>query len=335
MNRRATQALRTLEPPAPLAPPEGSGDACSSFFDLPLSRRCVNRCVFCYSSSGPDGESADMNKIAGDLVAERRRGARRVHLVGGEPTLHPAFFAVLEAAKKLGLETVVVSNGARLSSPDFFRRAAELADELILSLHGRDPAEHGRVTGNPAGFRWIMKALDNASSSARAPRISVNTTATALNLECLPAVARLLRGSAARKYHALNAVRLGRGAERYSELAPRLSECARVLPRAARECWGGGIQFLAAGFPACALGPYHRCSLDWGGEYARAGEGTGLVSFEKPARAPAGNRIDLGRVAAPRCAGCALAGVCGGVDAAYLAERGDAELLPYRAEARA
>ncbi|RYE82044.1 MAG: radical SAM protein, partial [Myxococcales bacterium] len=54
---------------------------------LQVTSRCNNRCAFCAAVTLPANDAHDERGLAARLVSERRRGARRLVLDGGEPTL--------------------------------------------------------------------------------------------------------------------------------------------------------------------------------------------------------------------------------------------------------
>ena len=323
------QPFKTMAPPEFAVPPKWNTTACAEFVDLPVGRKCCNYCLFCYSSSGKDGSFYSLESLVRQLASERRRGVRRVHFVGGEPTIHPQILEILKVSKRLGFESVVVTNGVRFSSPDFCHKTFPFIDEIIFSLHGHDAETHGHLTGNTHSFGLMVKALENASGKGK-PRLCVNTTVTNRNLHSLLPITRLIRPLGVRKYHCLVIVPLGRGKAEFLDLSPRLNECAAVFPQVAKECWEMGVQFLVSGLPLCILGPYYLCSLDNGGEYVNDRTRSGEVIFEKEPGDPNNFKIDLNRIKVPKCRECAVEHLCSGIYGQYHARYGDAELNPFR-----
>jgi MoaA/NifB/PqqE/SkfB family radical SAM enzyme len=229
----------------------------------------------------------------------------------------------------MGYKTVVVSNGFGFTSSSFTGLALPYIDELIFSLHGHNADTHGQMTGNPVSFRRLMRAFENVSRENSTVGLSVNTTVTRWNLGSLLPIAGMIRRFGVRKYHCLSAIPLGRGRARFLDLSPSLQKCSATLPKLAQKCWQNNIQLLVAGFPCCVLGPYHRCSVDWSGEYVRDHVQPGKIVFEKEPGEPKNFRIDLGRIKIAKCRPCALGKVCGGISAEYYNTYGDDELSPF------
>ena len=66
---------------------------------LEITDTCNLRCPVCYAGSGPAHDLALLADVERMLDAlSRERDARRRADLGGEPTLHPDFFAILDAA---------------------------------------------------------------------------------------------------------------------------------------------------------------------------------------------------------------------------------------------
>jgi MoaA/NifB/PqqE/SkfB family radical SAM enzyme len=75
-----------------------------------LTRNCQLACIHCYADSGPAGDHGKMT--AGNwmtLVDDARElGVPLVQFIGGEPTMHPQFPAILRHAIGAGIEVEVL-----------------------------------------------------------------------------------------------------------------------------------------------------------------------------------------------------------------------------------
>jgi uncharacterized radical SAM superfamily Fe-S cluster-containing enzyme len=95
-----------------------------------LTDACNLRCPICYASSGPARQQyrslADIERML-DAVVRNEGQPDVVQLSGGEPTLHPDFFRVLEAAKRRPIKHLMVNtNGIRIAQDEAFcQRLAE------------------------------------------------------------------------------------------------------------------------------------------------------------------------------------------------------------------
>jgi uncharacterized radical SAM superfamily Fe-S cluster-containing enzyme len=91
---------------------------------------CNLRCPVCYAESGPERrQHRDLATIEAmlDAVVANERRPDVVQISGGEPTLHPDFFRILDAARARPIQHLMLNtNGTRIASdPAFAERLAE------------------------------------------------------------------------------------------------------------------------------------------------------------------------------------------------------------------
>ena len=106
--------------------PDHEQHSCVSLIEV--TDACNLRCPICYAGSGPERQhhrSLEMIESMLDAVIANEGEADVVQISGGEPTIHPDFFAILDAAKKRPIRHLMVNtNGVRLA------RDAEFAKRL-------------------------------------------------------------------------------------------------------------------------------------------------------------------------------------------------------------
>jgi uncharacterized radical SAM superfamily Fe-S cluster-containing enzyme len=106
---------------------------------LEINDHCNLECPICYAGSGPHRpESKDLKTIESMLDAIVRNEGRPdvVQISGGEPTLHPDFFEILDLAKVRPIQHLMVNtNGIRIGKDvDFVRRLATYMPGFELYL---------------------------------------------------------------------------------------------------------------------------------------------------------------------------------------------------------
>jgi tetraether lipid synthase len=134
-----------------------------------VTDHCNLRCPVCYSSSGPERPShrslAAIERMLDAIVANERE-PDVVQISGGEPTLHPEFFAILDAARRRPIKHLMVNtNGVRIASdPAFVERLAEYGRGLEVYLQfdsrERDPLVRLRGVDLRAVRERALDALD-------------------------------------------------------------------------------------------------------------------------------------------------------------------------------
>jgi len=106
--------------------PDHEQHSCVSLIEL--TDACNLRCPICYAESGPERQHhrpLEVIESMLDAVIANEGEADVVQLSGGEPTIHPDFFAILDAAKRRPIRHLMVNtNGVRIA------RDAEFAKRL-------------------------------------------------------------------------------------------------------------------------------------------------------------------------------------------------------------
>jgi uncharacterized radical SAM superfamily Fe-S cluster-containing enzyme len=100
---------------------------------------CNLRCPVCYASSGPERRQfRDLKVIEKMLDAVVRNEGQPdvVQLSGGEPTMHPDFFAIVEMARSRPIRHLMVNtNGIRIAQDEeFAARLASYAENFEIYL---------------------------------------------------------------------------------------------------------------------------------------------------------------------------------------------------------
>ncbi len=107
--------------------PEHMQHSCLTLIEI--TDHCNLRCPICYAESGPHRPGfRDLPTVERmlDAVVANEGEPDVVQISGGEPTLHPEFFAILDAAKRRPIKHLMVNtNGLRIAKePDFAARLA-------------------------------------------------------------------------------------------------------------------------------------------------------------------------------------------------------------------
>jgi MoaA/NifB/PqqE/SkfB family radical SAM enzyme len=199
-------------------------------------------------------------RVARVLRTHAARGVTRLHLTGGEPTIHPRFNDILRLARKLGMRTSVGTIGTRLVDEDFAREALPLLDEALFSLHGPNAAIHDEMAGRKGSFEQVTRAISMSQELQPGFGTYVNTVVTRKNLERLPDTVALAESLGAKLIVVSNLTPEGLGLDAYESLAVPLEDLARVLPQLPARLKKASLRYF--GVPMCLLGQHRMLSND-------------------------------------------------------------------------
>jgi uncharacterized radical SAM superfamily Fe-S cluster-containing enzyme len=127
---------------------------------------CNLRCPICYAGSGPDRQQfrslPEIERML-DAVVRNEGEPDVVQISGGEPTVHPDFFAVLDLAKARPIRHLMVNtNGVRIAeSEDFVARLAGYMPDFEVYLQFDSLERDPLVTLRGADLRSVrLRALE-------------------------------------------------------------------------------------------------------------------------------------------------------------------------------
>lgn len=106
---------------------------------IEVTDSCNLRCPVCYASSGPERMEhrplALIEKMF-DAVVRNEGRPDVVQISGGEPTLHPRFFEIIELAKARPIQHLMINtNGVRIAQDEqFVRQLAEAKPDVEIYL---------------------------------------------------------------------------------------------------------------------------------------------------------------------------------------------------------
>jgi 7,8-dihydro-6-hydroxymethylpterin dimethyltransferase len=141
-----------------------------------ITDACNLACPICYAESGPHRQthrSLEHVEFMLDCVVRNEREPDIVQISGGEPTIHPHFFEILDAARRRPIKHLMVNtNGVRIAQePGFVRRLKDYLPgfELYLQFDSLEEEPLRQLRG--ADLRRIrLQALEQLN------RYNISTT---------------------------------------------------------------------------------------------------------------------------------------------------------------
>lgn len=175
-----------------------------------LTSDCNNHCIFCLDTLAHDGTVRPALEIKIQIIEGRKRGATRLILSGGEPTLHPQFLEFVKLGRRSGYRRIqTVTNGRMFVYPEFLSRAADAGlDEITFSVHGHTAQLHDALVGAPGAFEQETTALRAALASGRFI-VNVDVVINKMNVAHLPEMLETFIGWGVREFDLLQVIPFG------------------------------------------------------------------------------------------------------------------------------
>ena len=145
-----------------------------------LTYTCNLNCYYCYNDRNLQGKPLTTQQYFRFFEDLRDMGVLHLTLSGGEPLMHPDFFALGAKARKLGFVIRIKSNGHALNEESIRKIRAEIDPFMIdISLHGASAAVHERQTRVVGSFALLLNNLDSLAHQKQ--RFRLNSVLTSWN----------------------------------------------------------------------------------------------------------------------------------------------------------
>lgn len=137
-------------------------------FVLEVTRRCNNRCSYCYTAWNAPDLGYDVNKNEEmttdeikDVVAKLQHEApvESIALSGGEPLIRADLPEIVKAISAGGSDAVIITNGTLLSEERVATTVADSTYEITLLSHR--PETHDRLTRHPGSWNAVVDGMAN------------------------------------------------------------------------------------------------------------------------------------------------------------------------------
>jgi len=175
-----------------------------------LTYDCNDRCIFCLDTQAHDGRMRDPQEVKRQILDGRRKGAERLILSGGEPTIHPRYIDFIKLGRLAGYAHIqTVTNGRLFKYRPFLERCIDAGlREITFSVHGPNAKVHDALVGVKGAFAEEMEGLRNALRDGR-PIVNIDICVNRGNVKHLPAMIAKFTQMGVREYDLLHVIPFG------------------------------------------------------------------------------------------------------------------------------
>lgn len=193
------------------------------------TKACLLACRHCRARAIREPLPGELNHDQGialiEQLVEFGEPYPALLLTGGDPLMRADFFDLIEHAKELGIYVAVAASVTPKLNTNTIAQMKELGVDIIsVSLDGGTPRTHDKLRGVPGTWIATIQALQLAKKSGL--RAQINTTVMRSNIDELPEIFHMVKGTGAVAWEVFFLIRTGRGAALES-LEP--SECEEVM----------------------------------------------------------------------------------------------------------
>jgi molybdenum cofactor biosynthesis enzyme MoaA len=176
-----------------------------------LTYRCNDRCVFCLDAHTHDGTDRERAAIKAQILDGRDKGATRLILSGGEPTIHPDYVGFIKLGRAAGYPKIqTVTNGRMFAYPEFLQRCLDAGlSEITFSIHGSNAKIHDALVGTKGAFEQEVQGLRNALADGR-PIVNIDVCVSRGNVKDLPRILETFTAMGVREFDLLHVIPFGR-----------------------------------------------------------------------------------------------------------------------------
>ena len=139
-------------------------------FWMKICHVCNNNCLFCLDGERVASKRFEpLEALETQMKEAAESSYERLVISGGEPTIHPHFVQIVEAAGRFGFSQIqVITNGRMLSYSRFARAAVDAGlSEVTFSVHGHTPDLHDLLTGVKGSFAQTIRGVQNIQSMGK------------------------------------------------------------------------------------------------------------------------------------------------------------------------
>jgi len=284
-----------------------------------LSSLCNQECLFCNAQKS---KTISLDEVKSRLSSLKEKGINHIIFSGGEPTLCPYIFKVINLAKKLKFAEIEIQTNALVCSQQFVKKLKKSGlTSALVSLHSHKPKISNNLTGAQGNFAKTLKGINNLCKEdiSIIPNIVINKKNYKNLIEYVEFV---MENIPTLDYISFSVVMPGETAVD-NKMVPKYSVIQPYLLKAYEYCREKGIPFIisSSSIPICLMPEFKDFSIEYK-----------ILKFRDKSL---GDSIEIDsreKVKRKDCVQCVYNNYCFGVWKNYVSLYGLVELKPVNDE---
>lgn len=223
---------------------------------FPINEICNQNCLFCSAQ----GRGLVFDKKEAREAIKKCQGTLTIS--GGEPTLSPDLFWVIELAKKQGLNVELQSNGATLYYKSLAKKLLNKGVDLFnINFPSHIPEIDEAITRTRGFFEKKFKGIKNLQSLEADIRLTC--IVNAFNYESLVEYVKFIyKFFPGIKIIQFSFIKISQAAQKNNSVLIDYQKAQPNLLKAMAECSKLKIEFIADHIPPCYLGEFKNRHID-------------------------------------------------------------------------
>lgn len=146
---------------------------------------CNLRCVMCNHWRDRRAAPLRIEKLRPILDDLAELGTRKVHLSGGEPTLHPDLLAFIEHAANLGMRVSMTTNATLIDKEKAKALISAGLKGVNVSLDSPERRLHEKIRGVDGCYKQTVQGIEYLAHYLNDGKVRINTVVTRKNYHSL------------------------------------------------------------------------------------------------------------------------------------------------------
>jgi MoaA/NifB/PqqE/SkfB family radical SAM enzyme len=291
--------------------------------DIIMGYACNNNCMHCTRGNADRKLNLSYKDVVRLIDEIKERGATKVVLQGGEPTIREDFLDIIRYVKKSGFREVQIQSNGRMFAYLSYAREVSRNNitEFCISVHARSADKHDAFTGVKGSYAQTMEGIRNLVGLGQFVRALIILTKQ--NYTDLRKIVDNMLNLGVKSFQIGMVIPEGNAYNNFSEVVPKLSETEPCLMETLGFLKRKNMAFNTQDIPRCFLKGFEEFVLEVPGVDAEK------IFPEK--RFPDSEKARQNRKVLSRgCRQCRHFEICEGVYKEYAKRFGLDELKPVR-----